>query len=82
MKRFRLRHPPASARERQRGSATIVVLALVVLTLACVLSASRALQHLRGELQLLDQRQRLHWESPRLHPPAAPSDVAGGSTAS
>lgn len=82
MKPLQPRRSPAPAPLGQRGSATIVVLALLVLTLGCVLAASRALGHLRGELRLLDQRQRLHWESLGTNQPAPPSAVAAGSTPS
>lgn len=70
-----LPHPVIARRLNQNGSTVLVLLILLTIMLLLAAANSRALIHLRGELNLLNQRQveRLKIATP---PPAAPVSPA------
>ena len=51
-----------SHRQRQRGTATFIVLALIVIVGFLVINNSRTLHSIDRRIQLLEKQQIKHWE--------------------
>lgn len=76
----RLSGGPGRRRVGERGSAVLLVLALLSVMLLLVSSDARVLSHLKQEIRLLDQRQQRRFESPQRGAPASTNAVPATPT--
>jgi type II secretory pathway component PulK len=61
-------------RRSDRGSAVLIVLAVLALMTILAVASTRVTYHLKDELRLMEKRQALHWANVATNlPPAMPS---------
>ena len=73
---------PSTSRRHQRGSAFIIMLALIAILLVIMTANNGSINSLRGELRAVERAQHRHWRQTSLAtnlPPTLPATPAASS---